>query len=155
MKECLWPWPLPWQTHHHSPSAKVLDLEGFLKFCLKMSVRCISHHQFEPSHEIMTLFILHKLILQTRMSSRPVAIDVWFLAGPFVYCHTSCVRTAKALARLCCSAGLPEPLLVAYVISIIISWADSFVDHNQPKMTCWHYSAYCSVCLLLSKLCGY
>ena len=27
-------------------------------------------------------------------------LDVWCLVGPFVYFHTSCVRTAKALARL-------------------------------------------------------
>ena len=31
----------------------------------------------EPSHEIMALFILRKLILQTRMRSHPVGLDVW------------------------------------------------------------------------------
>ena len=36
-----------------------------------------------------------------------------------------CVRTAKALVRLCGCAGSPEPSLVAYVISTIISWAGS------------------------------
>ena len=47
----------------------------------------------------MVLFVLHELILQTRMCSHPVGLDVWFLARPFVYFyfHTSCVRTAKAL----------------------------------------------------------
>ena len=30
----------------------------------------------EPSHEIMALFVLRKLILQTRMRSHPVALDV-------------------------------------------------------------------------------
>ena len=30
----------------------------------------------------------------------PVGLDVSFLVGPFVYFHTSCVRTAKVLARL-------------------------------------------------------
>ena len=54
---------------------------------------------FEPSHEIMVPFDLRKLIFQTRMRSHPVGLDVWFLVGPFVYFHTSCVRTAKALAR--------------------------------------------------------
>ena len=49
----------------------------------------------------------------------------WFLVGPFLYFHTSCARTAKALARLCGCAGSPEPSLVAYVISTIISWAGS------------------------------
>ena len=36
-----------------------------------------------------------------------------------------CVRTAKALARLRRCAGSPEPSLVAYLISTIISWAGS------------------------------
>ena len=54
----------------------------------------------EPSHEIMALSVLRKLILQTRMRNHPVALDVWCLVRPFVYFHTSCVRTAKALARL-------------------------------------------------------
>ena len=31
---------------------------------------------------IMVLFILRKLILQTRMRSHPVVLDVWFLVGP-------------------------------------------------------------------------
>ena len=79
---------------------------------------------FRPSHEIMILFVLRKLILQTRMHSHPVGLDVWFLVGPFV--HTSCVRTAKALARLHGCAGSPETSLVVYVISTIISWAGSF-----------------------------
>ena len=54
----------------------------------------------EPSHEIMALFARRKLILQTRMRSHPVGLDVWFSVGPFTYFHSSCVRTAKALARL-------------------------------------------------------
>ena len=36
----------------------------------------------------MVLFVLRKLILQTRMRSHPVGPDVWFLNGPFVYYHT-------------------------------------------------------------------
>ena len=67
----------------------------------------------EPAREIMARFVLRKLILQTHMRSHPVGLDVWFFVGPFVYFHTSCVRTAKAL--------------VAYVISTIISWAGSNV----------------------------
>ena len=46
---------------------------------------------FEPAHEIMILSVLRKLILQTRMRSHPVWLDVWFLVGPFVYFHTVCV----------------------------------------------------------------
>ena len=72
---------------------------------------------------IMVLFVLHKLILQTRIRSYRVGLDVWFLVGPFVFFHTSCLRTAKALARLRGCTDSPEPSLVAYVISTIISWA--------------------------------
>ena len=77
--------------------------------------------EYEPSHEIMVLSVLHKLILQMRMRSHPVGATCLILVGPFVYFHTSCVRTTKVLARLCGSAGSPEPSLVAYVISTIIS----------------------------------
>ena len=73
----------------------------------------------EPSHEIMALFVLCKLILQRRMRSHAVGLDV--LVGPFVYFQYLCMQTAKALARLHGWAGLPEPSLVAYVISTIIS----------------------------------
>ena len=55
---------------------------------------------FEPAHEIMVLFVLRKLILQTHMRSLPVGLDVWFLVGPFICFRTSCGRTATALARL-------------------------------------------------------
>ena len=38
----------------------------------------------EPSYEVMALFVLRKLIFQSRLSSHPVGLDVWFLVGPFV-----------------------------------------------------------------------
>ena len=44
-----------------------------------------------------------------------------YLVRLFVDFHASCVRIAKVLARLRRCAGSPEPLLVAYVISTIIS----------------------------------
>ena len=75
----------------------------------------------------MVLFVLRKLILKTRVRSHPVGLDVSFLVEPFIYLRTSCVRTAKALARLRGCAGSPELSLVAYVISTIISWAGSYV----------------------------
>ena len=59
------------------------------------------------------------------MRNHPVWLDFWFLDGPFVYFHTSCVRTAKAMARLRGCTSSPEPSLVAFVISTIISWAGS------------------------------
>ena len=79
----------------------------------------------KPSHEIMALFVLRKLILQTNICSHLVGLDVWFLVETFVYVRTSCVRTANALARLRGCAGSPEPSLVAYVVSTIIWWAGS------------------------------
>ena len=89
--------------------------------------------KLEPSQEIMALFVLCKLILQTPIRSHPVGLDVLFLVGPFVYFHSSCEQTAMALARLRGCAGLPEPSLVAYVISNIISWVGSNI-----KMTIDH-----------------
>ena len=74
----------------------------------------------EPSLEIMIRFVLSKLILQTRVRSHPVGLDVWFFIGPFLYFHTSCAQIAKALARLRGCAGSPDPSLVVYVISTII-----------------------------------
>ena len=73
------------------------------------------------------LFVLRKFILQICMRSHPVGLDVWFLVRPLVYFHTSCEQTAKALARLRECAGSPEPSLVAYVISTIISWTGSIM----------------------------
>ena len=88
---------------------------------------------FLPPPFLLLLFVLCKLILQTRMRSHPMGLDVWILVGHFVYFHTSCMWTAKALARLRKCAGSPETLLVAYVISTIISWAGSNVI-NMSKM---------------------
>ena len=82
---------------------------------------------WEPTHEILALFVLLKFILQIRMRSHPVRLDVWFLAWPFVYFYSSCVRTAKALARLRGCTASPEPSQVAYAICTIISWAGSWV----------------------------
>ena len=79
----------------------------------------------------MVFFNLCKLRLQMRMHSHPVGLDDWFLVGPFAYFHTSCVRSAMALARLCECAGSPEPSLVAYVISTIISWAGSYFNEAR------------------------
>ena len=40
---------------------------------------------------------------------------------------TTCVQSAKALVRLRLCAGSPEPLVVAYAISILFSCADIYV----------------------------
>ena len=93
----------------------------------------------EPSHEIMVLFVLRKLILQMCMPSHQMGLDLWFLVGLFVYFQTSCVWTAKALAWLRGSAGSPEPSLDACVISTIISWAGS----NMLLRNLAHHSTFC------------
>ena len=101
-------------------------------------------HPFEPAHEVMALFVLLKVSLQTRMRSHPVGLDIWFLVGPFVYFHTSCVRTAKALARLCACAGSPEPSPVAYAISTIISWAGSFISYQDDDLKAGQSALTCT-----------
>ena len=83
---------------------------------------------YEPSHEIMAIFVLGKLILQMCMLSHSVELDGGFLVGLFVYFHTSCMRIVKPLARLRGCAGRPEPSLVTYVINTIISWAGSYMS---------------------------
>ena len=59
---------------------------------------------FEPAHEIMALFVLHKLILQTRMRSHPVGLDVWFLVGPFVWAFAGrlCDKYHNLISWLIC-----------------------------------------------------
>ena len=81
-----------------------------------------------------------------------MGLNVWFLVRPFVYFHTSCVRTAKALARLCGCPGSPEPSLVAYVISTIISWAGSFSFLMCPNF--WIHGNY-PLLLYLTGLLNY
>ena len=88
---------------------------------------------YEPSHEIMALFVLPKLILQTSMRSHQVGLDVWFLVGHFVYFYSSGVRTAKALARLRGCAGSPESSLVACVINTI---ASAHIVINDVRPSC-------------------
>ena len=119
---------------------------------------CVHVLLFEPSREIMVLFAPRKLILQTRMGSYPVGLDVWFLVGPFDYFHTSCLRTAKALAGLRGCASSPEPSLVAYMVSTIISWAGTFhvlqLFLLMPQKDCnvllWHSLE--TVSLFLSQI---
>ena len=89
-------WSTAWLLHvkpHYSDFRTVT--------CIAIFLAAQYLEYFEPCHEIMVLFVLHKLILQTRMCSHPVGLDVWFKVWLFVYFHTSCVRTAKALERLC------------------------------------------------------
>ena len=92
------------------------------KFCVFEFLSCLSRVASvptvlililttKPAYEIMILFVLRKLILQTRMRSHPVGLDVWFLVRHFIYGW----------------AGSPKQSLVPYVISSIISWAGSII----------------------------
>ena len=91
-----------------------------------ITICALMQTRYEPCHEIMVRFVLRNLIFQRCMRSLPEGLDVRILVGPFVYYHTLCVRTAKALARLPGCADSPEPSLVAYVINTIISRAGSY-----------------------------
>ena len=113
-----------------------INIHYFLKLITLFEIECLNYWKvyqnissvlFEPAHEIMALFILRKLILQTRMRSHPVELNVWVLVWLFVYFHTSCVQTAKALVRLHGCAGSPVPSLVAYVICTIITSAQFYL----------------------------
>ena len=98
------------------------------------------------SHESMALFVLRKLFLQSRMRSHPVGIDVSVLVGPFVYFHTSYVRTAK-LWRDCVIAWIRR-LVWAFAGHLcnkyctIISWAGSNIFRT------FYWSLYIPICLI-------
>ena len=93
----------------------------------------------------MALFVPRKLICPLRMHSNPVGLEIWFLVQPFVYFHTSCVQTAKALAGLRTCTGSPEPSLVAYAISTIISSAGSNIKlHHDRVQPCENGAGFSS-----------
>ena len=88
-------------------------------FC-EAQISVIEFSIVEPSHEIMALFVIRKLILQSCMCSHPVGLDV-LIFNRTLRLRMLCVRIEKALARLRGCAGSPEPSLLAYVTSTIIS----------------------------------
>ena len=108
-------------------------------------------------HKQTKLFVLLKLILQTRMRSHPVGLYVWFLVGPFVYFHISCVRTAKALARLRGCTGSPGAFtgrlcdkyynLLSWLILLCYNSLESYLEVLIVICTC--SSCYCF--MFLSK----
>ena len=53
----------------------------------------------EPSHELMALFILHKLILKTRMHSHPVGLDIYFVWSD---------PSSNSILHVCSSEGSGE-----------------------------------------------
>ena len=94
--------------------------------------------KLEPAHEIMVLFVLRKLILQTRIRSHAVGLDVWRLVGPFVYFHLY-VCEQRRLWRDCADAQARLSLRWSpmwYVISTIISRAGSINELSPVKRIC-------------------
>ena len=84
----------------------------------------------------MVLLVLRKLILQTRMRSRSMRLDIWFLFGrtlcllPYFMCANSEGSGETALMR-----RLVWAFAVACVISTIISWAGWNDAHEvSPKL---------------------
>ena len=61
---------------------------------------------FEPSHEVMALVVLHKLILKSRMLSHPVGLDIWsfgqtLLRLPyFMFANSDCSGETARMRRL-------------------------------------------------------
>ena len=53
------------------------------------------------------------------MRSPLFGLETSFFAGSFFKMSAKCLQIVKALARLCLYTGLPEPLLVAYMISTL------------------------------------
>ena len=74
--------------------------------------------KFEPSHKTMALLVLRKLIFQTRMRSHPVG------ARRLIFGRI--LRQFPYLVSANSEGSSSEPSLVAYLISTIIPWADSF-----------------------------
>ena len=68
-------------------------LTFILHHCLLILEEKVDLQLIEPAHEIMVLFVLHKLILQTHMHSNPTGLDVSVLVGPVVYFHTLCANS--------------------------------------------------------------
>ena len=116
----------------------ILDNEAFIVTDKRPFFR-FQESLIDPSHEIMALFVLHKLILQTCLPRHPVGLDSWFLVGPFVYFHTLCVWAVNALGRLRGCAGSLQHSLVTYVISTIISWAGSIDVNTVTHSWFQHY----------------
>ena len=97
-------------------------------------------------HEIMAFFILSRLVIQTRMHSHPARVRVrarCLIFGrtlrllPYFMCANSQGSGKTAQMR-----RLPEPWLVASVISTIISWAGLFYYSRSLLRNCFQYPCY-------------
>ena len=83
--------------------AKNIRIQGKVAFTQRKAVQVLQIQNCFCPNQVLLCWqgYKHKLwdmtivVLQTRMRSHPVGLDVCFLAWPFVYIHSSCVRTAK------------------------------------------------------------
>ena len=82
-------------------------------------------------HEIMVLFILRKLILQMRMRSHPVGLDVWFFIELFVYFHTTLCANSEGSG------------LTAWMPGLARAFAGRLCDkyHNLMSWLTWSYTS--------------
>ena len=86
--------------------------------------------------EILALSVLpnyHKLILQTRMGSHPVGLEVWILVGPFVYFMNANSEGSGRTARMrrlawAFAGGLCDKYhkLMSWLFSLFISLSSKF-----------------------------
>ena len=99
----------------------------------KMKSAIISWHGLiEPSPEKTDLSVMLCEIPQMRLHSLWKGSKVRLFAWSFLYIPILREPTVKALARLRGCAGLPEPLLVAYVISTFFTRAGSNLESKRP-----------------------
>ena len=77
----------------------------------------------EPVREKKDVMVFRFVVLQIRMHCPLFWLLTCVFALSFLKAPATCLRTAKALARLRLCAVSPDPLLVAYVISTIFSCA--------------------------------
>ena len=116
------------------------------KACLKVSMVCAFGQQVyvkrtpiipnsicQRRHEKKrTLWLSMFVVLQMRMQSPIWATDRRYLSEDWVaLCPLYMSATTKALARLRLCAVSPEPLLVAYLISILFSCDGPYHEYRE------------------------
>ena len=107
-----------------------LDAPTFWYVFSKAFMRQVANRMFKSSHEIRDLAIVWFVFLQTCMPSYPAGPDLRFLSkasSSSLYC----VRKQRRLWLDCGCAGMPDPLLWAYVISSLFSWTGPTLSCNQ------------------------
>ena len=63
-----------------------------------------------------------KVLPQSSLRRHLIGLAARRLAGRSLKASSTCLRAAKAVARLCICTGSPEPLPLAYAFSTIYSW---------------------------------